>query len=194
MSLIDDLVKKSPYDLRKDGDAAQRWFRDAASKLNARDIQETRLLKDSRAHYRNKPFPGHCYMFFYDPKGKATLPYYDRFPLVFPFHVDAEGFTGLNVHYLPPPLRAKLLDALQSVMTNKNYDDTTKLKLSYDALQSASKFKYFAPTVKRYLHGHLRSRLVHVDPDQWDLVVLMPLQRFVGATSQQVWKESRARI
>jgi len=30
--------------------------------------------------------PGGMYMFLYDPKTKAKLPYFDRFPLIFPFN------------------------------------------------------------------------------------------------------------
>ena len=49
-------------------------------------------------------------MFFYDPKFKKTLPYYDTFPLVLPLETYNDGFLGINMHYLPIPLRVNLLD------------------------------------------------------------------------------------
>ena len=35
-------------------------------------------------------------MFFYDPKLKKKLPYYDTFPLVLPLENYSDGFLGLN--------------------------------------------------------------------------------------------------
>ena len=59
-------------------------------------------------------------MFFYDPKHKDTLPYYDRFPLSVIIGPAKGGFYGLNLHYLPPVLRAKMLDALMDIATIKS--------------------------------------------------------------------------
>ena len=38
------------------------------------------------------PFFGRLNMFFYDPKFKKTLPYYDSFPLVLPLENYPDGF------------------------------------------------------------------------------------------------------
>ena len=45
------------------------------------------------------PMPGKMYFYFYDPKYKAVLPIYDRFPLVIPIEPYPDGFLGLNLHY-----------------------------------------------------------------------------------------------
>ena len=45
---------------------------------------------------------GGMFLFFYNPKLKDKLPYYDRFPLVIPLERYADGFLGINLHYLPP--------------------------------------------------------------------------------------------
>ena len=60
-----------------------------------------------------RPSTGRLNMFFYDPKTKARLPYYDVFPLVLPLESIKGGFMGLNFHYLPYILRFRLLDRLQ---------------------------------------------------------------------------------
>jgi hypothetical protein len=61
---------------------------------------------------------GKMYTFFYDPKHKETLPYYDLFPLIFVVGPAAGGFLGINLHYLPPVLRAKLMDSLYQILNN----------------------------------------------------------------------------
>ena len=66
-------------------------------------------------------------MFFYDPKLKATLPYYDRFPLVLPLKRFQMVFLGINFHYLPIPLRIRLLDRLVDFSNNTKFDESTKL-------------------------------------------------------------------
>jgi hypothetical protein len=40
---------------------------------------------------------GSMQMFFYDPKTKETLPYYDTFPLVVVVGPAEGGFYGLNL-------------------------------------------------------------------------------------------------
>ena len=137
---------------------------------------------------------GRMYLFMYDPKTKDDLPYFDRFPLIFPFQKVTGGFYGVNMHYLPHILRARLMDALYTVANNKANDDTTKLRLSYQVLDSASKFRYFKPCVKHYLNNHVKSRFLWVPAEQWDTALFLPLERFVGANKQQVWRDSRRMV
>jgi hypothetical protein len=133
-------------------------------------------------------------MYLYDPKTKDDLPYYDRFPLIFPFRVESDRFWGINLHYLPLPFRAKLMDALYDIANNKRYDETTKLRLSYQVLNSASKFKYFRPCVKQYLFNRMQSKFVYVYPSEWDIALFLPLERFEKASKVQVWAQSKKQI
>ena len=81
------------------------------------------LIRDGKRN--NKPFYGRLNMFFYDPKFKKTLPYYDVFPLVLPLEIYSDGFLGINLHYLPIPLRIKLLDKLVDYSNNTKFDEST---------------------------------------------------------------------
>jgi len=168
---------------------ARKWYRQKA-KSEGKGIKESSLMRDAD-RLTTKPYVGSMYMFLYDPKHKATLPYYDSFPLIFPFEVSKKSFKGINMHYLPLPYRAKLMDALYSITTDKKYDDITSLKLSYQVLKSAAKFRYFKPTVKMYLTNHTRSRLLYVHPTEWDIALFLPTERFVKANKTQVWGDSR---
>lgn len=173
-------------------DSARQWYRDTASSY--RRVNETQLMKGGNERLTNRPMVGHMYMFYYDAKHKDTLPYFDRFPMIFPFKKVDGGFLGINLHYLPLLYRAKLMDSLYELTSNDRYDETTKLRLSYKLLESASKYKYFKPTVKHYLTDHVRSRFLYVYPSEWDIALFLPLERFQGATKQVVWSESRKAI
>ena len=72
------------------------------------------------------------------------------------------GFYGLNLHYLPPVLRAKMLDALMNITTNNKYDDSTRFELSYKVLTATAKLRFFKPCYKHYLFAHVKSRLARV--------------------------------
>jgi hypothetical protein len=130
-------------------------------------------------------------MFYYNPKHKATLPYYDRVPLIFPINKAKGGFLGINFHYLPFKLRAKLMDSLYDVATNDKYDENTKLNVSYRILNGATKYKEFQPTVKHYLTDHIVSKLVHINSSEWDIALFLDIARFEKATQTQVWADSR---
>lgn len=173
-------------------EAARTWYRDTAQSY--RRLDERALMKSDTERLTSRMQVGNCYMYYYDPKHKKTLPYYDRFPLVFPYRKVPGGFMGINLHYLPLIYRAKLMDALYDVTNNKNFDETTKLKMNYQVLSSAAKFKYFAPCVKHYLTEHLRSRFLYVYPSEWDIALFLPTERFQGATKQKVWADSKKLI
>lgn len=171
------------------------WFMDEAK--NIRNINVRALLREDPEAITPRLNPrsiGRMYMFFYDPKLKAELPYYDKFPLVFPFRMEKDGFYALNLHYISPMLRAKLLDAFMSVLNNNKYDNTTRVRMSYNLLQSAAKFKYFSPCVKRYLNEHVRSPFLNVHPVKWTATVFLPTERFVKAKKDRVFRESRRMI
>jgi hypothetical protein len=173
-------------------EAARRWYRDTAQ--GYKRIDERALMRGDKERLTSTPLIGNMYMYYYDPKHKQTLPYYDMFPLVFPYKKVQGGFMGINLHYLPLTYRAKLMDALYDVTNNDNFDETTKLKMNYNILNGASKFKYFAPCVKHYLTEHLRSRFLYVYPSEWDIALFLPTERFHGATKQKVWAESKKLI
>ena len=115
-----------------------------------------------------------------------------RFPLIFPINTAKGGFLGLNMHYLEPRLRAQLMDNLYDTATNKNYNEQTKLRISYDILNGAAKFRLFKPTLKHYLNGQVKSKLVYINPSEWDIALFLPTARFVGASRKQVYSDSRA--
>jgi hypothetical protein len=155
---------------------SREWFRNKMSTI--KQINRAKLMKEEPIQIKNRQVVGSMFMFFYDPKHKETLPYYDSFPLVIVLKPAEGGFLGLNLHYLPPVLRAKFLDALLEVTNNKRYDDTTKFKLTYNALQRAAKMKYFKPCIKHYLTDHVRSRFAMVPAPEWEIAVFLPTADF----------------
>lgn len=173
---------------------ARNWYRNAAKTYGSVKDGQFFGKSSDKDRMASRPMIGGMYMYEYMAKGRKTLPYYDRMPLIFPFKMVKGGFYGLNMHYLPLPLRAKLMDALYETTNNKAYDETTKLKINYQILTKASKFEPFKPCVKRYLTSQVQSRFMYVYPSEWDIALFLPTERFTGATKSQVWAQSKKKI
>ena len=176
--------------------AARDWFRETASGFRTTPNELIRGAGNAKggSALTSRTLPGRMYTFFYDPKTKRDLPYYDRFPLIFKIKNIDGGFLGINMHYLPPQLRAKLMDALYPLATNRKYDETTRLRLTYEILNGATKYRFFKPTIKKYLNSHVRSRYVLINANQWDMALFLPTERFVKKNKNFVWRESRRAI
>ena len=147
------------------------------------------LIRDCKSN--NKPFYGKINMFVYDPKHKKKLPYYDTFPLVLPLETYPDGFLGINMHYLPIPLRIKLLDRLVDFSNNTKFDESTRLIVDYSKLKNIRLIK---PTLHRYLRGQMKSQFRRIDADEFTIATLLRVQRFKKESAKTVWSDSRGMI
>ena len=163
------------------------WYRNKIAEFGTPRPQQ--LLRDGKRS--NRPFYGKLNMFFYDPKHKKKLPYYDTFPLVLPLETYNDGFLGLNLHYLPIPLRIRLLDGLVDYSNNTAFDETTRLVVNYKRLKN---IELIRPTIHKYLSGYTKSQFRRIDADEFTIATLLPVQRFKKATDKEVWRESRSMI
>lgn len=191
------LFQKLEYEAFRAGitprtEQSREWFMNKVKDM--RNINRNTLMKEEPIQLKNRQVIGSMFMFFYDPKHKETLPYYDSFPLVIVLKPAPGGFLGLNLHYLPPVLRAKFLDSILDVTNNKRYDESTKFNLTYKMLESASKYKYFKPCIKHYLTDHVRSRFAMVQAPEWEIATFLPTADFQKATTREVYRDSRAMI
>jgi hypothetical protein len=187
-------VKVNPFDMTSK--ASREWFRDQAmnvKKMSVADFQKTATPFQNLENLSIKSI-GKMYSFVYDPKWKETLPYYDTFPLVFPFDLKSDRMLGLNMHYLPPGARASLMNALYDTLNNSKGNSTTQLKLSYQVLMGASQFKAFKPCIKSYLFDHVRSPFMYVSPQLWDYTLMLPLARFQKKSADFVWIDSMLKV
>jgi hypothetical protein len=168
---------------------SREWFRRKAQSLSR--INREKLMDNKELSQSGQEIIGSMQMFFYDPKHKGTLPYYDKFPLVIVVGPADKGFYGLNLHYLPPTLRARFLDELLDITNNTKYDDSTKFRASYDLLRRAQKFKYFKPCFKHYLTEHVKSRFAKVNPPEWEIATFLPTAQFEKADASKVYSDTR---
>jgi hypothetical protein len=186
------LINRIKESLAKDGHTIRSTKARTWLKAKIQELKPTpQTLLNDRTRLKDNTIVGRMYFFYYDPKTKDKLPYYDRFPLVLPIDQYPDGFLGLNLHYIHPKQRIILLDKLSEFTNNDRYDKTTKLRLSYDLLSSSSRIFEFKPCIKRYLFSHVDSRFLEISADEWDIAALMPVSKFVGASESKVYSDSR---
>lgn len=175
---------------------ARDWFREQAEST---PIRNPKTVINSSPIQTARTVTGFLYLFQYRPKMIDELPYHDRFPVVFPFRRVRNGFYGINMHYLPYTYRAILMDNLYDLAMDEEYDEETRLRLTYNILQSAGKFRFFKPCVRHYLNNHVQSRFALIPSSQWDIALFLPLERFVAPngsviSAQRVHRNSVQKI
>jgi hypothetical protein len=193
-STLQDVFERNKYNLDDAVKKSRAWFDQQALLMSRQAITPPKVLKGNPEQLKMVIVPGKLYMFLYDPKLKNELPYYDRFPLVFPFRKVQGGFLGLNMHYLPYQLRIRLLDRLMQFASNNKLNEATRIKYSWALIDGASRFNGAIPCVKHYLDNHVRSAFREVPSYDWATAMMLPVERFVGATTQQVWLDSKRKM
>ena len=161
-----------------DRDLSINWYKKKVADLSNR-ISAARLMRSGKL--KNAPTFNKLHFFRYDPKLKAVLPYYDTFPLVMPIQSAPGGFLGINFHYLPIPLRMRLLETL----------DKRGFRGDYRKLKNIREIK---PTIKHYLKRQFVSGFLELEEDDYAPSIFMPVAQFRKASASQVWRDSRRMI
>ena len=160
---------------KKDAGSSMKWFNDQIEKTTSKFKEVT------------KPRVGGMYTYGYDPKGKKTLPYYDKFPLIILVKPYKDGFLGLNVHYLSPANRDKFFTAMLKFTGKKDPALLTEKDLFDINWNKVAKVPLVEKTVHRYLFNHVKTKLVEIGPQEWEASIYLPTAKFKGASQKEVW-------
>lgn len=185
------LVRKVQDETRgaKTNNKSVKWFKEIVSKA-------------VRSRTKANPMVGRIYTFAYLAKTRQTLPYFDRFPLSVCIGKKEGRWWSINLHYLPPDMRAAFLEEL----IVKYADDKTKraarmknetqLRIDWKKMKGFNQ-KVFEHALTSYLPEQMKSQLMEVNPIDWHIAVALPSQQFVTYadgkqkrfSSQKVWSE-----
>jgi hypothetical protein len=189
-------TKQNPFEtLRytgRDQEASVQWYKEKINDLGREKFKPANLMSNNDLMVR-RVMPGQLYLYYYDPKTKDTLPYYDTFPLVYPYKKVEGGFMGYNLHYLPPIMRFKVMATLLNIQTSGTREEK-KIAYSYGVLNANEVSKYYAPCIRRYLSSHVASNFLKIPYEDWLSAALLPTERFAKASSAKVWKETMDKI
>jgi len=172
-----------------------RWYQRKIKSLGADRYSATQHIMQGQKEGRvvSRPEFGMLNLFHYRPKGALKLKYYDIFPIVLPFERHKNGFTGINFHFLPIPLRIELLERLQL------YSREDKVEVYWDLIEN---WKLVRPIVRRYLKQQVKSHFLRLPLDDMLIGSLLPVQGFYSGdwnykqqvTNRKVWRDTRRSI
>lgn len=156
----------------------QKWLLEKAQSVSPAHARRIITYNDQRG--RDSTIVGKMYFFKYDPKGKAYLPKYDKFPMCIPIEQYNDGFLGVNLHYLDAGVRQSLVSSFLRYSSNKYTDERARLNLSYDLISSTRSInKITKPCIKRYLFNHCRSQFIEIYPEEFDKAIQLPVEDWV---------------
>ena len=95
---------------------------------------------------------------------------------------DSDTFLGLNFHYLPPNLRAILLDRVNA-----------KVAGGVINWKKISKIPLVEPAVHRYRFDQITRKVIEIEKEEEEIAIFLPLERFRKASKSAVWANSRRR-
>lgn len=113
------------------------------------------LVHQDQNVLRRRVFPGHLYFFEYQAETR-TLPYYDKYPLVYVLSVFGTEFYGANLHYLKPKRRQIIIKKLHEGIV----DIPQKI-------------------IHKYLNNRCKSLFLDLAKQEWETSIVLPVEDFV---------------
>ena len=170
-----------------------KWFQDKIKGLKgevknrfsstnaAKFYRESEKISD--AVFQKRASLGDLFCYYYNPKYRKTLPYYDMFPMIMLLSAEKETFLGINFHYLRPKWRAILLDRV-----------TAKIGGGIPRWSKLRNIKQIAPTIKRYRFDHIMRKVIPIEEDEQEIAIFLPTEKFKKAGKAKVWSESERKF
>jgi len=160
------------------------WYKGTVRNLSSQykgdpsklEKDENRDTSDALEHQdenvlRRKVLQGHLYFFEYEAKMRH-LPYYDKYPLAYVLKTGGDSFWAVNLHYINPKKRLKIVTDLL-----KNKIDVPK------------------KCIHKYINGHVTSLFLDLSEKEWSTSIFIPVEDFVTPKQipydrELVWAET----
>ena len=192
LSRVSDAVRSGT--VGKEVQRSARWFQDKIkglkgdlrnrfSSTNAAKFYREADNKVEKAILKKRIELGDLFCYYYNPKYRATLPYYDMFPMIMLLSAEKETFLGINFHYLRPKWRAILLDRV-----------TARIGGGLPKWSKLRNIRQIAPTIKRYRYDHIMRKVVPIKEDEQEIAIFLPTERFRKAGKSKIWSESERKF
>ena len=192
LSRVSDAVRSGT--VGKEVKRSAKWFQDKIkglkgemrnrfSSTNAAKFYREAETRIQPAVLKRRAERGDLFCYYYNPKYKDVLPYYDMFPMIMLLKAEKETFLGINFHYLRPKWRAILLDRV-----------TAKIGGGLPKWSKLRQIRQIAPTIKRYRYDHIMKRIIAIKEDEREIAIFLPTERFKKSSKQKVWSDSERKF
>lgn len=206
---IEQVFRENLYNFDNTRNKSAQWFIREVNQLS-QDLGGPALprqvlpakQRSGRMNLSRGLIPGNFYMYVYDPKYKndpKVLPYYDIFPLTVPYNSGKDWFIGLNFHYMPYPMRVKMLglmmqyaNTVSPILGRPVLDENTRLNYNWSIIKKTALLPLAKQCIKKYLYAHVRSQFKLIEPVHWVTMMMLPAEHFKRKDKYGVWLQSAA--
>ena len=100
------------------------------------------------------------------------------------------GFIGLNFHYLSPADRAVFMSRLEPFQRVVQ-EGIIRINITYSMLKAATRLIHYKACIRSYKRSQIGNMLYTLTPDEWELALFLPTEKFVKVAKRRVWNISR---
>ena len=168
------LIFEKTYDeAERRGITERGWIRNRAKEMYKNPNQ----LFTIHENLKRNPEKNNLYLFRYEPKTRRDLPYYDTLPLTLVLEIKRNGLYGINFHYMLPIMRRQILSLLMEANTEQKFNRIIRSK----EIQTSVKF---------YLRNQIKSYLLEINKEEWDLIGELQIEQFRKELKTTVWNKT----
>jgi len=143
------------------------------------------ILRDRSKNAKRKLI-GQVLLFRYRPENKVK--FYDKYPLVLITSFTKSGFVGVNLHYIPPKDRLRLILLMNSLVLNVSEKDRQKIRIRIFSLINKKIFtKYKSTVMNAYIGKNIVGKPKITTPEEWTMFAFLPV--FKGINPSKLYSE-----
>lgn len=166
------MPRKKPLTPKQE--ASLKWYKEVLAKTTSKKVAESYDKKRKRIR------EGEMIAFNYpNPKTPLKqLKWFDAHPLVILFNIKGRNFFGVNLHYMPRPMREIFLKLVIKINKAK-IKSGNRFDLNWSEIQEFLRRNGLAEAVvKQYIPARMQN-VEYVKYDQWKYAVSLPSEQFV---------------
>ena len=169
--------------------SALNWLRESMRVVSNTKVGKqsdySDFLKDTSKNLKRK-LPGQVLLFRYKPSSRTRI--FDRYPLVLVTGIGDGGFYGINLHYIPPKDRFKMILLMNSLMLNPKEKDPQRVRIKIMSVLNKKIFtKYSGIVFNKYNVSNINGKLKITTPEEWTQFAFLPM--FKGVSPSKLYSE-----
>ncbi len=147
---------------------------------------------------------GKIYSFYYDPKYKDKLEFYDNVPMsIIIGHIKTKAGNvnalGINLSFIPPKARAAILDRIvkvfntmiikpnEAMIDEEKFRSQKELPLYYDICKKILQNSGFEYAIRSYIYSHMESEPLIITYEDWWRILTFPSKYIVNLNIRAIY-------
>jgi len=169
---------------------AVQWFRESLNEIRKNKVgkpTDYESLSKDKSRNAVRKLRGQVLLFRYKPSN-SKIKFYDRYPVVIVLEITGNHIIGLNLHYVPPLDRIKLILMMNALLFDQKEQNLQKTRLKIFSLLNKKIFaKYMGTAVNKYTVKNIVGKPKLTNPKEWSYLAFLPV--FKGISPSKLYSE-----